>query len=381
METFALIAAVVGCMYGLLILVYALGWNRLQEFRVSEETKSSPIPVSIIIPARNEELNIGACLESVLEQSYSSEFIQILVVNDHSEDRTADMVRQYASRGVTLINLSEYLPEGEPLNSYKKKAIEIAVKMATGKLILTTDADCVVGPKWVETIVTFHHKYHYKFIAAPVAYFKEDSFFKVFQSLDFMTMQGVTGATAALKIGSMCNGANIAYDRQAFLDVGGFCGIDCIASGDDMLLMYKMYKAFPGKIAYLKSPEAIVKTLPVDTFSDFFQQRIRWASKADKYDDKRLTWVLGLVYVWNALLILLFLLGFVHLKAWLWLLEAIVLKTAIELIFLIPVSRFFQKSSLLINFFPSQFLHIPYIVVSGWLGKFGTYQWKSRKVK
>ena len=381
METFALIVFVIGCLYGLMILAYAIGWHRLTEFKTGKNAIFPKIQVSVIVPARNEVLKISSCLDSILEQSYPSDFLEILVVNDHSEDLTAEVVSQYASKNVLLIHLADHIADGARLNSYKKKAIEVGVKEASGQLILTTDADCRVGPKWVETIVDFYVQNGLKFIAAPVAYDREDSFFKIFQSLDFMTMQGVTGASAALQIGSMCNGANLAYDKQAFQDVGGFCGIDCIASGDDMLLMYKMYKAFPNKIGYLKSRDAIVKTDPVDTFSDFLNQRIRWASKADKYDDKRLTCVLALVYVWNLLLVVLFFLGFIHIHAWIWLLEAVILKTAVELIFLIPVSRFFGKSALLIYFFPSQFLHIPYIVLSGWLGKFGTYNWKSRKVK
>ncbi len=79
----------------------------------------------------------------------------------------------------------------------------------------------------------------------------------------------------------MCNGANLAYEKQAFEEVGGFTGIDMIASGDDMLLMYKIYHAYPGSVHYLKSPDAIVRTLPVDTVKGFMNQRIRWSSKAD----------------------------------------------------------------------------------------------------
>jgi len=40
----------------------------------------------------------------------------------------------------------------------------------------------------------------------------------------------------------MCNGANLAYEKQAFFDVNGFEGIDDVASGDDMLLMHKLFK-------------------------------------------------------------------------------------------------------------------------------------------
>jgi cellulose synthase/poly-beta-1,6-N-acetylglucosamine synthase-like glycosyltransferase len=178
----------------------------------------------------------------------------------------------------------------------------------------------------------------------------------------------------------MCNGANLAYEKKAFNDVGGFQGIDCIASGDDMLLMYKMYKAYPEGIGFVKHPHAIVRTLPAEDVASFMQQRIRWASKADKYEDKRLTLVLAFVYLWNAGLLGLFIAGFFHPVLWVWCIGLIVFKTLTELFFLWPVAKFFQKTRLLWQFFPAQFLHIPYIIVAGWLGKFGSYEWKSRKV-
>src|SRR5699024_8598706 len=123
--------------------------------------------------------------------------------------------------------------------------------------------------------------------------------------------------TTCLHCGTMCNGANLAYEKRAFLGVGGYQGIDCIASGDDMLLMYKMYKAFPNGIGFIKHPQAIVRTLPAEGLQDFLQQRIRWASKADKYEDKRITAVLAFVYLWNVSLLLLFIAGFFYPVLWL----------------------------------------------------------------
>ncbi|MCK7558174.1 hypothetical protein MKQ70_25470 [Chitinophaga sedimenti] len=71
---------------------------------------------------------------------------------------------------------------------------------------MTTDADCVMGEKWIETFVRCYETSHPKFIAAPVSFYKEDNFFKHCQSLDFMTMQGITGAMAYLKSGTMQRG-------------------------------------------------------------------------------------------------------------------------------------------------------------------------------
>ena len=114
-----------------------------------------------------------------------------------------------------------------------------------------------------------------------------------------MTLQGITGASVYKKFHSMCNGANLAYEKKVFLEVDGFTGIDNIASGDDMLLMHKIYNKYPGKVMFLKSANAIVRTKPMETLKEFFNQRIRWASKADKYTDKKIITVLMIVYLFN----------------------------------------------------------------------------------
>lgn len=381
MEAVFIILIILAFLYGVLMLWYRYGWQHLKQFSPSARNHDFHTKVSIIIPARDEENHILTCLEAVCVQSYPKDLMEVIVVNDHSTDRTADLVRNFAPKHVRLINLADHLKQDEPMNSYKKKAIETAIDLCTGDLIITTDADCVMHKYWVETVADYYEHHGYKFIAAPVSYYREDDFFKVFQSLDFLSMQGITGAAAHLHCGTMCNGANLAYEKQAFKDVGAFRGIDCIASGDDMLLMYKMYKAYPDGIGYLKHPHAIVHTLPAEGVGAFMNQRIRWASKADKYDDKRLTAVLGFVYLWNITLFLLFVAGFFRPLFWIWCIGLILFKTLMELIFLWPVAKFFQKTRLLWQFFPAQFLHIPYIIVAGWLGKFGKYEWKNRRVR
>ena len=159
-------------------------------------------------------------------------------------------------------------------------------------------------------------------MAAPVVYtdpLSNDSgfkkFFKIFQSLDFMTLQGITGASVYKKIHNMCNGANLAYEKKAFYEVSGFEGIDNIASGDDMLLMHKIQKKYPGKIGYIKSANAIVQTQPSENLKEFINQRIRWASKADRYPDIKITAVLFLVYFLNAWIFFLAVYSFFYLKA------------------------------------------------------------------
>lgn len=356
------------------------------------------IPLTVIIPARNEEANIGRCLQSIVDQSYPAHLRQIIVADDFSTDNTAAIVQSFQGQNVSLLRLADHVTDR--LNSYKKKAIELAVGQATGTLIITTDADCTVPPGWLATYATFYQQYKPAFIAAPVAINCGNKAIEIFQALDFMTLQGITGASVYKKIHTMCNGANLAYERSAFYEVGGFTGIDHIASGDDMLLMHKIYQRYPERVLFLKSKNAIVHTEPVHSVKDFFNQRIRWASKADKYDDKRIFWVLVLVYLFNVLMLALPIViclisyglrvtgsqfpiphstfGITPIQVWLLLLCS---KTIIELYFLYPVAQFFNNTKLLWWFPLAQPFHILYTVIAGWLGKFGSYQWKGRKVR
>ena len=240
----------------------------------------------------------------------------------------------------------------------------------------------------METIAAFYEKYKPAFIAAPVSYWPsllEEGlgvrFLKIFQSLDFMTLQGITGASVYKKFHSMCNGANLAYEKKAFYEVGGFTGIDNIASGDDMLLMHKIFERYPERVCFLKSQEAIVKTNPAGTLKEFLNQRIRWASKADKYSDKKITSVLLLVYLFNVWILMLGILSIFYSYLFHWFAAVIIGKTITEIFFLYPVAKFFKKRKLLWWFPLAQPFHILYTIVAGWLGKFGSYKWKERKVK
>ncbi|MEO5893902.1 MAG: glycosyltransferase [Ferruginibacter sp.] len=363
--------------YAALIMYYRRGWISTPGF----EYDGNIVPkttISIIIPARNEEQNIAACLDSILAQSYPRHLFEVLVVDDHSTDKTPELILGYQQQNIRLISLKDFIDPAE-INSYKKKAIEIAIGTSIGELIVTTDADCMVQPAWLQTIAAFYEKNNVAFIAMPVSYDHKNNLLEIFQALDFMTLQGITGASVNKKIHSMCNGANLAYQKKAFIEVGGFKGIDNIASGDDMLLMHKIFKLFPHGVFFLKTNNVIVRTRPMDTLKGFFNQRIRWASKADKYDDKRIFAVLVLVYFFNVWILFLAI-GSVFFNFLYVFIAVIVAKTTVEIFFLYPVARFFNMQRVLVWFPIAQPFHILYTIIAGWLGKFGTYQWKERKV-
>ena len=375
--------------YAALLLYYRAGWRNIPEIPPPASNIQPSAFITVIIPARNEAQNINACLNSLISQSYPSHLFEVLVIDDHSTDDTAKLVGSYSATNIRLISLQQYITDG-PLNSYKKKAIDTGIQQSKGELIVTTDADCITPVTWLQMIASFYEEKKPAFMVMPVAIMCRNNF-EIFQALDFMTMQGITGAAVHKRMHSMCNGANLAYTKKAFYEVEGFKDIDNIASGDDMLLMHKIRKRYPRDIYFLRSKELIVQTQPMHSVSAFINQRIRWASKADRYDDKKITSVLLLVYLFNAMLLALAIASLfnniqyslfdVQFSIFTFCLLLIIFKTVIELFFLYPVARFFNKQRLLWWFPVAQPFHIVYIVIAGWLGKFGSYQWKERKVK
>jgi cellulose synthase/poly-beta-1,6-N-acetylglucosamine synthase-like glycosyltransferase len=372
--------------YVVLIIFYRHSWLKVESYQPQNKNKNTTL-ITVVISARNEEKSIDHCIESLIKQTYPVHLFEIIIVDDYSIDSTAAIANSFNQKNISLIKLRDFI-ETENLNSYKKKAIETAISLAKGNLIVTTDADCIVQPDWLKTIASYYEDYDSVFIAAPVIYegisFADSAFkkfFKIFQLLDFMALQGITAASVYKKIHNMCNGANLAYEKKAFYKVGGFEGIDNIASGDDMLLMHKIQSMYPDKIGYLKSANVIVQTQPSETIKEFINQRIRWASKADKYTDFKITTVLFLVYFLNAWIFFIGVYSFFRLKFFYLLLLLFTVKISAELFFLFPVTKFFGKQKLLWWFIPSQPFHIVYTLIAGWMGKFGSYTWKERKVK
>jgi len=358
--------------YSFLIIYYWLSWRSTPEFIVQKKLQTPSI--SLVIAARNEEHNIGRLLQALNVQTYPRDLTEVIVIDDDSTDNTVNIAKQFPAT-VTI-----ELKNGG-LNSYKKKAIEQGIRAASGNLIVTTDADCLPPTRWLENLVSFQEQNNSMFIAAPVIFENNTSLLETFQALDFLILQGITAASVYSQAHSMCNGANLAYEKKAFDEVNGFEKIDNIASGDDMLLMHKIWKKYPGRVHYLKCKHATVSTQPMKTWKEFFNQRIRWASKARFYQDRRIFGALLLVYLFNLSCVSLLVAGIWDFKFVIWFLVFWVAKTAIEFPFVYSLAKFFNKQSLLKYFFFYQPLHMAYTIVAGFLGQFGTYEWKGRRVK
>ncbi len=367
--------------YLLMMGIYRYYFVRLQPFKTATLGNKPENFFTVIIPARNESTHIRACLLSVVNNVYPAHLFEIIVVDDHSEDDTAHKVKELQAiyPQISLLRLQEY-PGWVTTQAYKKKAIELAISKSKGNWMVTTDADGEVPMHWLGQLDGYIQKNDPVFIAAPVMFYSRKGLLQIFQQLDFLSLQGITAAAVSAGFHSMCNGANLAYRKDIFWSVGGFTGHEHLASGDDMLLMHRIKERYPNQIGYIFSRDSLVLTEPMDNWGDFFQQRIRWASKADSYKEKKIFGVLLGVWLLNACLAAgIFLVLFQQVSCTNWLI-LVMIKTIGELYFLTPVARFFQAEALLAYFPFLQPIHIIYTVIAGWLGKFGSYQWKQRKI-
>lgn len=364
-----LVSVLLLVLYALLIGFYHRQWKAI---KTCQSTVPDPVGISVVVAARNEEATLPLLLQDLQQQDYPAAFFEVIIVDDFSTDNTALLGK----------GLPPYFRMIQPActteNSSKKKAIATGVAAAEKELILVTDADCRVGKAWVATHADFYRQTGASFVAAPVRYTYQSTLLQVLQTLDFLTLQGITAAGVSANFGMMCNGANLAYTKRAFMAVGGFENIENIPTGDDMLLMHKIWKRWPDKIAYLKSSEAIVSTAAVQTWREFIRQRRRWASKTLVYEDRRLIAVLGFVLLLNLFPFVLLVAGFFAPEAFLVLFFYLLLKGLIEWPFVASVARFFDEQKLMRYFLLLQPLHVVYTVFVGISSQFGSYTWKGR---
>lgn len=345
------------------------GWWSKSKRTLNSEQHS----IGVIVPFRNEAKNLEKFVNSLEAQAYRK--FEVIFVNDHSEDDSSDIIKRLVAQTELnwhLINLKA--TEG------KKSAIEAGINFSNVELIVTTDADCWMGPNWLTHINEAFEK-ETKMVAGPVTLRGDNSLFNAWQQLEFSTLIGTGGAMINLNNPMMCNGANLAYRKSAFEQVNGFEGIRQTPSGDDELLMYKFKKAFSSSIKFLNNKETVVTTGPTKDWNQFKQQRKRWSSK---WKIKKRP---GTILV--ALLIMIFHLTFIFTVVQVFLSEVpkstlfglLGIKFLLEFVFAKSVTIRLGNRFGLTAFFLSQIIYSFYAVIFGLLANFGKYDWKGRTYK
>jgi cellulose synthase/poly-beta-1,6-N-acetylglucosamine synthase-like glycosyltransferase len=369
------IAIIIILIYVSLIGLLIYGFDNIDDFYLQDLKSTSEF--TIVIPFRNESKKLEQLLNSISGLNYPKDKFEVILVDDNSEDDSRAIINNFIKKenGKASLDL-HVLSNANSLNSPKKNALTSAIKIANYKWIVTTDADCVFNPYWLDALNEFILSHKPDVIVAPVSYQGNATFNARFQALDFLSLQGATIGGFGIKRPFMCNGANFVYQKTVFHAVNGFEGNTDIASGDDIFLLEKFIKT--KNVKYLKSQKAIVHTQPVATLKELFEQRIRWASKTSRYKNWFAKLIGGIVLLGNLVCILLLpllILKFISIKITL---AILVLKFSIDFLLLFKTVRFYKQESFLASYILSSIVYPFFNVFIALLSIIKPYSWKGR---
>jgi len=269
------------------LFYYLFFYVRVTVKRQPKHSRPDQEPVSIVICARNEEENLRHNLPLILEQAYPE--YEVVVVNDCSEDGTADVLSAFQERfknlRVTTIKTDEKFTHG------KKLALTIGIKAATHEFLLLTDADCYPTSKsWLHMMqenfiptceVTIGYGAYKQKKGALDKLVRCDTFFIGLQYLSF----------ALAGIPYMGVGRNLAYRKSAFFKNRGFASHYDLRSGDDDLFVSEVATGKNTIVEY--RPQTITHSEQISSFNAWIWQKLRHSVTASKYKKgvKALIWL------------------------------------------------------------------------------------------
>lgn len=358
--------------------IYALSLLHLRGGlkRRPEGKNRDALKVSVVIAARNEEDNIEACLRSVLAQSLATILYEVIVVDDRSEDRTAEIVLAWAKKHPNLRLVQIF--DKETVTAPKKRAIERGISHANGEIIVTTDADCTPGPKWLAGLLS-HFEPGIGMVCGFNPYEIRSGHANIFQkmlALDYFSMAAIAAATADLGFPMSCTAGNLAYRKCVFDELGGFGKTSEQVSGDDDLFLQRVREETNWGIRYITARETFVPTTPPKSLREFLRQRIRYASKGFAYSPKVIVALMG-IFLLNAMLAVCILAT--PLLPTLAATTVIMMtsKALAEFSFLQKAAQVFQTSFSLTAFIIASLLHPFYITFVAIAAQFADIHWKS----
>lgn len=360
---------IAGVLYLIIISLFLFGWEKIKAY--------SPIPqqfhsvISVIIPMRNEEINIKRLLLDLLKQNYPSKLIEVIVIDDHSTDNSLSEVRTLFSENILLFSLPESL-------TGKKAALTLGIENAHGDIILTTDADCRVPEFWLSTIACYFDDYSPSLLLSPVCGIS-NSFFGDMQALEIYSLQGSTAGAAAIQHAIMSNGANLAFPKNIYHEFRYLYEESKIQSGDDIFLLHELKRNYPNGIHYLKSKQAAVFTKLSSNPGSFFRQRKRWTSKAKFYTDTDTIVTAVIVFGMNVALFSTIIYG-IFLGKFFPFLVLFITKSIIDFIFLLRVTSFFGQKRLMWWFPIVQSFYFLYVCLTVFSAFFTSNSWKERSI-
>jgi cellulose synthase/poly-beta-1,6-N-acetylglucosamine synthase-like glycosyltransferase len=192
--------------------------------------------------------------------------------------------------------------------------------------------------------------------------------------IEYFSHAAISAATTGLGFPATCVGTNLAYRKSVYTGLGGFGPMRHIHSGDDDLFLQRVRDETGWQIRYAFDPGSFVPNAPPHTWKQFYNQRLRYASKGFMYPF-RFTLILSGYYLYN--LFLLFVL--ISAAFGTAMLTLAILTCAVKLIaeylFLRTASSVFRYP-LPVALIPlAGLLHIPYVIYFGLMANFRRFEW------
>ena len=255
--------------YFLISVVLVIGAKKL-----FPQLKEPELPsVSVIVAARNEEKNIFSCLESLNNLIYPANKLEVIIVDDASNDKTFSIIRDFikVKTGFKAICLNE---ETSSKLKGKVRAMAEGIKISTGEIILTTDADCTVNPLWAKTIAS----YYQEDIGLVNGYTSQsvNGAFSGMQAIDFIYLLLIASGTINLGEPVSCIGNNMSFRKKAYEETGGFEKLPFSVT-EDFLLLNSINKLKKYKLIYPLNKDSLVISNPNTSIKELFNQKKRWA--------------------------------------------------------------------------------------------------------
>ncbi len=270
---------------GLLLLVFLyqlyfyLRYLAVSVSKIKSSNSTAPnFPVSVIICAHNEGDNLQNFLPSILQQDYPE--YEVIVVNDESEDNTAEVLARFA-QAYPHLHVS-FVPKGAQLRSTKKLALTLGIKAAQYEHLLFTDADCrPASPHWIREMVRGFESDRTEIVLGYSPYFVEKRCVNRFIQYDtlFNGLQYMGFALAHQPY--MGVGRNLMYKRSTFFEHKGFAGLLGSRAGDDDLFINKI--ATKKNTAVVCTPESLTWSVPKTSYSAWLLQKERHLSVSPNY--------------------------------------------------------------------------------------------------
>ena len=371
---------VICVIYSILILFLNKGIDKLQT--PIQDYSTAKTNFSILVPFRNEEMALPGLLQSLAQIDYDSDRFEFILIDDESHDDSVNIITRFKEQHPELNII--LVTKKRNHSSAKKEALKQGVGMASYPWIVTTDADCILHKNWLRAFDNLIGQKSLKMIVAPVAYKAEAGFIHKFQILDFLSLQGTTMGLFGMKNHNfirpfLCNGANLCYKKESFIEVDGYQGNEHIASGDDVFLLEKMYTQFPQEIEFIKSKDAVVQTNSKNSLKALLQQRIRWASKTVAYRHIFAKLVGILVFLTNFSILIGLFLALTGNITWLNFGFIFLLKFNFDFVLLYKTATFFDQKEQMQSYFLSSLLYPFFTVIVVLLSFQKNYTWKNRK--